>query len=204
MFYCLIEVMRVFLIRHGETEHNVEGGITGQLDIPLNEYGVEQAEKLAERLKNENFDAAYSSDLERTYKTTKIVSGRQNLHPEEFKEFREMDFGTVEGKPKEVFGRMADESNKERHFYTPPDGESTHEAGQRFLGKLEDLSENHENDKILVGGHSVALKATLMRILDLKGEYYGKLNLGNTSITELELEEGGWKLIRVNDTAHLE
>lgn len=55
--------MKVFVIRHGETEHNVEGGITGQLDIQLNQYGREQAEKLAERLETENFDAAYSSDF---------------------------------------------------------------------------------------------------------------------------------------------
>ena len=197
--------MHVFLIRHGETEHNVEGGITGQLDIPLNEYGVEQAEKLAERLEKENFDAAYSSDLERTYETTKIVAEKQNLHPEEFKEFREMDFGVVEGKPKDAWRTLVAETDEDRHFFAPKEGESTHEAGQRFLGKLEELAEKHQGEKILVGGHSVALKATLMEILDLTGEYYSKFDLGNTSITKIEYsKDGDWKISRINDTAHLE
>lgn len=194
-----------YLIRHGETEHNAEGGITGQLDIPLNEYGVEQAEKLAERLENEGFDAAYSSDLERTYETTRIVAEKQGFHPEEFKEFREIDFGVLEGKPKKAWRTLLKEKNNgDRHFFTPEEGESTYEAGQRFLGKLEELAEKHPGDKVLVGGHSVVLKATIMNILDLTGDYYSKLDLGNTSITELELDENGWKILRVNDTAHLE
>lgn len=192
-----------YLVRHGKTQHNAEGGITGQLDIPLNETGKEQAEKLAERLEKEDFAAAYSSDLERTYETTRIVAGRHGLHPQEYTELREMDFGRVEGKPKKVFRRMADESQEKRYFYSPPGGESTQEAGQRVLEKLEDIGEKHMGEKILVGGHSVALKATLMNILGLS-ENYGKLNLGNTSITELELQEGEWKILRVNDTAHLE
>lgn len=193
-----------YLIRHGETEHNINGGITGQMDIPLNETGKKQAEKLAERLEKESFDAAYSSDLERTYETTRIVAEKHGLHPQEYTELREMDFGTVEGKPKETFRRMADESDKDRHYFSPPEGESTHEAGERFLEKLEELSENHPDGKILVGGHSVVLKAVLMEILELKGKQYGKLNLGNTSITELEFEGKEWKIQRVNDTAHLE
>lgn len=193
-----------YLIRHGETEHNVEGGITGQLDISLNNTGKLQAEKLAERLEKEDFDAAYSSDLERTYETTKVVAEKHDLHPQEYREFREMDFGKLEGKPKEVFREMADESDEDRHFYRPPEGESTHEAGKRFLEKLGELAEKHQGGKILVGGHSVVLKAVLMEILDLKGEYYGKLNLGNTSITELEILDEDWKILRVNDTAHLE
>lgn len=196
--------MKVFLIRHGETEHNVEGGITGQLDIPLNQYGREQAEKLAERLETENFDAAYSSDLERTYETTEIVAEKQNLHPEEFKEFREMDFGVLEGEPKEAWRTLVADTDEDRHFFAPKEGESTHEAGQRFLEKLEELSEEHFGEKILVGGHSVVLKSVVMEIFGLSGDYYSKLDLGNTSITEIELYENGWKVLRLNDTAHLE
>jgi broad specificity phosphatase PhoE len=197
-------VKTFYLIRHGETEHNKEGGITGQLDIPLNETGKQQAEKLAERLENEDFDAAYSSDLERTYETTRIVAERHGLHPEEYKEFREVDFGVVEGKPKEVFRKLADESGSDRHFFTPEEGESTHEAGQRFLGKLEELAEEHPEEKVLVGGHSVAMKSVLMEILGLK-RHYGKFNLANTAIIELEFSgDEGWSIVRVNDAAHLE
>lgn len=197
--------MRAFLIRHGETEHNKEGAITGQTDVSLNQKGVEQAEKLAQRLENEDFDAVYSSDLERTYETTKIVAEKQGLHPERFKEFREMDFGDLEGDPKSTWGEKVENSDIERHLLRPENGETIEEVSERFIGKLDELRESRDNEKVLVGGHSVAIKASLMKVLGLEGDEYKKLDLGNTGITELEYdEEYGWKVLRMNDTAHLE
>lgn len=198
--------MRVLLIRHGETEHNKDDSITGQLDVSLNKYGVEQAEKAAERLKKSDFDAAYSSDLERTYETTKIVSEKHGLHPEQYREFRERAFGEYEGRPKDDWREVVRNHDGERHELKPEDGESLKEVGERFVGKLNELQEKHgEEDKILVGGHSVAIKASILDILDLTGDYYSKIELGNTGLTELEYsKKHGWKIIRINDTAHLE
>jgi len=197
--------MKVFLIRHGETQHNKEGAITGQADVSLNKKGLEQAEKLAERLEKEGFDAAYSSDLERTYETTKVVAEAQSLHPERFKEFREMDFGELEGEPKSTWGEKVKNSELERHVVRPENGETIEEVGERFVGKLDELRKNREDEKVLVGGHSVAIKASMMKVLGLEGDEYKKLDLGNTSITELEYDERyGWKVLRLNDTAHLE
>ena len=194
-----------YLIRHGETEHNLEGGITGQMDISLNEKGILQTEKLAERLEDEEFDAACSSDLERTFETTKTVAGKHSLEVESFEEFREMDFGVFEGKHKSEFREALDSSETDNHFFTPENGESSYEAAERFLSRLEDIQEDHSDGKILVGGHSVVIKSVLMNILDLTGKYYRKFNLENTSITEIEYnEENGWEILRVNDTAHLE
>lgn len=197
--------MRVFLVRHGETEHNVDDSITGQLDVSLNKTGREQASKLAERLSKIDFAEAYSSDLERTYETVKIISEKHDLRPQRFKEFREMDFGVYEGQHKSEFRKDIDSSEGDKHFFVAEGGESSHEAGERFLDKLDELKERHRNDTVLVGGHSVVLKSVLMNILDLSGGYYRKLNLGNTSITELIYDDDiGWQIIRVNDTAHLE
>lgn len=196
---------RFFLVRHGETEHNVNEGITGQKDISLNSKGRTQAEKLAERLEKEDFDAGYSSDLERTFETTRIVAEKQDLDIEKTEAFREMSFGVFEGKHKSDFRETVYNSDTDSHFFTPERGESSYEAGERFLDKLEELKEKHKSGKILVGGHSVVMKSVIMNILDLTGEYYRKLNLGNTSITELKYDtELGWTIKRVNDTAHLE
>ncbi|WP_414836569.1 histidine phosphatase family protein [Candidatus Nanohalococcus occultus] len=198
--------MRVILIRHGETEHNAKDSITGQLDVSLNKYGVEQAEKAANRLEKYSFDAAYSSDLERTYETTKIIAERHGLEPQRYKEFRERGFGEYEGKPKDDWRKVVREHDGDRHFLKPDGGESLREVGQRFVGKLDELREKHgEDETILVGGHSVALKATMMEILNLSGEGYNKLSQDNTGLTEIKhSEKRGWKLVRMNDTAHLE
>lgn len=198
--------MRVILVRHGETEHNKEDSITGQMDISLNQVGIKQAEKAAERLENEDFTDAYSSDLERTYETTKIIAEKHGLHPERYKEFRERGFGEYEGKPKDNWREVVRNHDGERHHLSPEEGESLKEVGERFVGKLDELQTEHsEDDKILVGGHGVALKATLMEILGLTGDDYNKLDQNNTGLTELEYsEKNGWKIIRMNDTAHLE
>lgn len=201
-----MSLMQVILVRHGETEHNKDDAITGQLDVGLNKYGVEQAEKAAERLESYDFDAAYSSDLERTYETAKIIADKHGLHPEKYKELRERAFGEYEGRPKDDWREVVRNHDGKRHNLTPEDGESLKEVGERFVGKLDELQDLHnESDKVLVGGHSVAIKATVLEILDLSGEYYSKIDLGNTGLTGLEYDDKhGWKLVRLNDTAHLE
>lgn len=199
-------MVRVLLVRHGETEHNKDNAITGQLNVGLNKFGIEQAEKAAERLESWNFEAAYSSDLERTYQTVKIIAERHDLHPEKFKELRERAFGEYEGRSKDDWREMVRNHEGDRNQLKVEGGESLKEVGERFIGKLEDLDQKHnDNDQILVGGHSVAIKASLMKVLGLKGEDYGKLDLGNTGLTVLKSsEKHGWKLIKMNDTAHIE
>ena len=198
--------MRIILVRHGETEHNKGDSITGQMDISLNQVGVKQAEKAAERLRDEDFDATYSSDLQRTYETTKIIAEKHGLHPERYKELRERGFGKYEGKPKDDWREVVRNHDGERHHLSPKEGESLKEVGERFVGKLNDLQKEHsEDDKILVGGHGVALKAGVMEVLGLTGDDYNKLDQNNTGLTELEYsEKHGWKIIRMNDSAHLE
>ena len=199
-------MVRAVLIRHGETEHNKDDTVTGQLDVSLNKFGVEQAEKAAERLENWSFDAAYSSDLERTYETVRIIAERHDLHPEAFEEFRERAFGEFEGRPKDDWREIVRNHDGDRHNLKAEKGESLAEVGERFVGKLDELEQNHDqNSQILVGGHSVAIKASIMKVLGLKGDDYGKLDLGNTGLTVLESSEKyGWKLVKMNDTAHLE
>lgn len=198
--------MRVILVRHGETEHNKEDSITGQMDISLNKAGIKQAEKAAGRLEKEEFADAYSSDLERTYETTKIIAEKHGLHPGRYGDFRERGFGKYEGKPKDEWRKVVRDHRGDRHHLSPEDGESLKEVGERFVGKLNELQKEHgEEDKILVGGHGVAIKASLMEILGLTGDSYNKFNQDNTGITELEYsEKHGWTIIRMNDTAHLE
>lgn len=193
------------MIRHGETEYNKEDKITGQKDIELTDRGREQAEKLAKRLKDIDFNSAYSSDLKRTLKTTRAVAEKHNLHVETSEDLRERSFGKYEGKPKNNWKNIVRKNEDTGNDLAPKDGESLKEAGKRFLGKLDELKQFHQGEDILVGGHGVAIKATILQILDLEGKYYSKLEQNNTAITELNYsEEKVWKIIRMNDFSHLE
>ena len=197
--------MRFLIVRHGETEHNKDDSITGQMDVPLNDYGVEQAEKAADRLERYDFAAACSSDLQRTYETTKIIAERHGLHPERYKEFRERNYGVFEGRHKKEWKKVVSEYDGDDFELSPENGESMKETAQRFLGKLVEISDEHgDEDLVLVGGHGVAIKCVIMEILGLNGKYYRKLATHNTSLTELEYSNSEWRVCRLNDTAHLE
>ncbi|MDD4351847.1 MAG: histidine phosphatase family protein [Candidatus Gracilibacteria bacterium] len=93
--------MKLFLVRHGETDWNVNQLFQGQTDVPLNENGLSQAEDLAFKLKDEGFDAIFSSDLQRALATATIINGYHDLKIQETKLLREKNFGEMEGKLRE-------------------------------------------------------------------------------------------------------
>lgn len=72
--------MRIFLVRHGETDYNKEFKFQGRKDIPLNEFGLKLAVKTAEGLKWIDFDAVFSSPLQRSYVTAQTIVGDRNLN----------------------------------------------------------------------------------------------------------------------------
>ncbi|MBT3406222.1 histidine phosphatase family protein [Candidatus Woesearchaeota archaeon] len=90
--------MRLILTRHGQTEENVKRILQGHMPGKLTPLGIEQAKKLASRLKDENIDAIYSSDLARTADTTKEIA---KFHPDVpvfyVAELREGDLGEYAG-----------------------------------------------------------------------------------------------------------
>ena len=88
--------MKLYLVRHGETSWNIERKVQGQTDIPLNETGVRQAEKVREELKSVAFDICYCSPLIRAKRTAEIVAdGRVDIVIDE--NLKERGFGELEG-----------------------------------------------------------------------------------------------------------
>ncbi len=69
----------LYVVRHGQTDLNKEGRLQGRLGLPLNEYGIQQAERLRDRLKNINFDYVFSSPQERAIQTAEIATGASAL-----------------------------------------------------------------------------------------------------------------------------
>lgn len=90
--------MKVTFVRHGQTDWNVKRKQQGRMDIPLNETGIAQAEKTAELLKDEPFDAVYSSPLIRARQTAQIICRGRNLPIIIEERIIERDMGEFQGK----------------------------------------------------------------------------------------------------------
>ena len=110
--------MKLYLIRHGETENNVKGLFSGWFQAQLTEAGREQARRAGERLRGISFDRVYASDLERTLETAGLIFPGHEVVPKS--DLREIHVGTLGGRP------YADADSLVRHTYdfTPFGGEN--------------------------------------------------------------------------------
>ena len=90
-------MIRLFLIRHGETAWNVLGKYQGQSDVALSENGIKQAERLAANFPVDTLDRVYTSDLIRAAETAQMVAGRFGIPVKKCRDFRDIDFGDWEG-----------------------------------------------------------------------------------------------------------
>lgn len=195
--------MKIIVTRHGETEENKAGIIQGHLPGVLSKLGKEQAEKLAERLRNEKIDLIISSDLNRATNTAKIVA---KFHPDVElildKRLRERFFGNIEGKNKKNLGIP---KNVFISDYVYEDNVVKNEKSflERVEALIEETAKRPENNILLVG-HNGICKAIIGNLLN-RGIKNPKdiIVLNNTSVTIFEKENGMIKLKLLNCTEHL-
>src|SRR5262249_12555185 len=137
------------LARHGETDWNREHRLQGWADPPLNELGREQARELAAALDGEQFDAVYSSDLQRAAETARIVARQLGVaEVVEDPSLREVDLGSWSG-------RLSEEvANLQR-----PDGESREQHRERVVAGVLRLATAHDGETLLIVSHGGSLRA---------------------------------------------
>lgn len=212
----------LYLIRHGQTEINIQPDLVGQQSTSqLTETGRQQAKLLRNRFdkKKTQFDHVFSSDYDRAKDTANIVIGDKNpiiLAPP----LREYDAGGwTHASRKEVHNqmtllRMAAMTNA----FLPPDGESMHMVERRASQWLEEtilynkdmmkqaaerVASNQKPMRIAAFSHGMTIKCLLHYIMGFDQSFTWKLTLENTSICKLHFGASGWRLLTVNDHAHL-
>lgn len=132
--------MKLYMVRHGETDRNKENRVLGRSDFPLNEAGLKQAAAAGEGLKEIVFDAVYSSPMKRALQTAEGIM-EHSAHPVSIvpeDALIEQDFGIFEGVPRD------DETyQSEKHLYFKPfeDGESFLDVAARVYRFLDHLKE---------------------------------------------------------------
>lgn len=191
--------MKIYLIRHGETDQNRKRCLQGRSDIELNEYGRELARKTAEGLKDVGFDMIITSPLKRAKETAEIIRGERNIPLIEEERLVEISFGEYEGLcSKGENYNIPDKDflfffEKPECYHTPPKGESLEEVIDRTGEFLRELvqREDYQDKTILLSTHGCALKAILANVRNtpLK-DFWGEGVHKNCAVSLLEAESG--------------
>ncbi|ALT78485.1 histidine phosphatase family protein [Paucibacter sp. KCTC 42545] len=198
----------VLAVRHGETAWNRAARIQGQLDIPLNEQGLAQAQCLAQALQDEAVDVIYSSDLLRARQTAQAVASLKGLPLILDARLRERAFGVFEGLTwNEIAQRWPAQSEawrKREPDFGAEGGETLSDFYQRSVAAMTALAAAHPGQTILVLSHGGVLDCLhrASRRLSLAAPRSWKL--GNAAINRLLYSPEGFNVIGWNDDSHLE
>ena len=153
-----------YLIRHGETDWNLNGRWQGHADVPLNEMGRVQARRLAERLRSRGpqFDLIYSSDLQRAWETARTIGAALDMAPLPLPALREIDIGTWSGLTNaEVTAQDADSFERIRsgEDLARGGGERFLDLYTRVIAAIERLAEKHPGGKLALVTHGGPVRA---------------------------------------------
>ncbi|TSI10142.1 histidine phosphatase family protein [Lysinibacillus sp. BW-2-10] len=195
--------MEIYFVRHGETEWNKEGRLQGWLNSKLTARGIAQAEKLKMELQNQNFQATYSSPLQRAIQTASILAD-QEIHLDD--RLKEIHLGTWQG-------QLIEELLKDERYdaycnkpamYVPNGGETFEQVTHRMWDFLMDCSNLHQGERILVVTHGVAIRALLVKVMNLpirKIWDFGEID--GTSVTKIVSENGRFIVESIGMTEHI-
>lgn len=168
--------MNLYIVRHGQTNYNIEGRFQGQIDVEMNSTGKEQVNKTSDKLKEIKFDRVYVSPLKRTIDTAKIIT---NEHYIVEKRIIERSFGTLEGKYS-----VPDYEKRIEEFKV----ESVQALEKRVSDFLKDIMNSNANsENILIVTHEAVAQMINKIINNELKENYKKFRLGTGEYIKYEI-----------------
>ena len=180
--------MKLYVVRHGQTDWNLSEKVQGRTDIELNQTGIEQAKQAKENLSEIDFDLVISSPLKRTRKTAEIINEDKNV-PLIFDErLIERGFGDVEGtSPRKtgVFKEVNIWNYNENIKYN--NAETVVEICNRVWNLLDEIKEEYKGKNVLLVTHGGTIKTinAYFNGFDENG-VLPRVEIGNCGIKEYE------------------
>ena len=190
------QVVRLLLVRHGETQWNREGRFQGQIDIPLNENGKRQGEQAGEFLKSVKIDAAVTSSMSRPRETAQCIL---KYHPEvtltERDDLREISHGTWEGKLekeiRELDGPLLDAWQSKPEMVQMPEGENLDDVFERAIAGWNEIVKTAKpGTTTLVVAHDAINKAILCHVVGLGPAAFWNFKQGNGAVSVMDYGSG--------------
>jgi probable phosphoglycerate mutase len=202
------DLTRIFLMRHGQTAWNAEMRIQGQLDIPLDETGLWQAERLGRALQDEAIDVVYSSDLQRARQTAAPLAAALGLTVQADPALRERAFGSFEGSTYAEIEQQWPEAALRWRLrepgFQPGGGEALQDFYARSVQALQMLAARHAGQTIAVVAHGGVLDCVHRAAARIELGAPRTWQLANATINRLLWTAEGLTIVGWNDAGHLE
>lgn len=199
-------MIRLILVRHGETVDNVNGVAQGWSDSPLTEVGREQVGRLARRLREFRPTSIWSSTLPRALTTAKAIAAELEHEVRPLDDLREMNCGRWEGQSF-LDVRTNEAALYERWRRDPaiacPGGESFHDVAVRMKNAIEAiLSERGAGARPVIVSHGTAIRLVTCELIGLPMQLSRKLIQQNAAINIVERRDDDYYLRTWNDSTH--
>lgn len=201
-------MIKLYLVRHGETDGNIKKRYQGSTDVPLNENGLVQAHMLSDYLKDTPFTAIYSSPLCRAKVTADLIAAPHHLDVQTCEDLKEINFGVWEGHTYDEIttlwpGEMEAFYNSDGTL-AAREGESFAHVRDRMTQAVHKLMANHKDgDTVLVVSHGASLRSLLFGLLDLPLRHIWCFEQYNTALSIINYYGDDNTLELLNSTVHL-
>jgi 2,3-bisphosphoglycerate-dependent phosphoglycerate mutase len=191
---------RLILLRHGESQWNLENRFTGWVDVPLSPRGIQEAKDAGEKLRSFTFDRAFTSVLARANETLRLVLdtiGQTGIPIEKDKALNERMYGELQGLNKDETAKKYGEQQvkiwRRSYDVRPPGGESLKDTAERVLPYYEHTIKPCllKGETILVAAHGNSLRALIMQLEQLSRDQVLELNIPTGAPLIYELDNTG-------------
>jgi len=197
----------LYLIRHGETEFNRDGRVQGHTESDLSELGVEQAERVADRLRDVDFAAAYTSPLRRAAETCRIALAPR-IRIEARDGLKEIHLGAWEG---ETASDLRTKYPREvKQWFVNPSAvqiegaETIDQFRQRVTTTIESILKDHVDEVCAVVAHGGVICTYLTSVLGMASDDIWRFKIRNGSVTRLIYPRGIGRIDLLGDVHHLD
>jgi alpha-ribazole phosphatase len=201
-------MVKLFLVRHGETAWNKFYRYQGHTDVPLSEEGFRQAQLVAGRLKAKPLTAVYASDLSRARQTAEIIAAGHGLTVITDPALREVDYGLWEGltlaEINAKYPGLRDKWLADPENMAVPGGESLGAVRDRAVAFIEKIRPQHPDGNVVAVTHGGLIAMLLLTYLNEDVNFLRKFFARNTNVSRIDFADSGVKVVYWGDASHLD
>ncbi len=195
--------MKLYLVRHGQTDMNKEKLYYGWTDCPINEVGKKQAETLYGFFKNVEYHKVITSDLKRSVETAEIITKGKNIVFDKRTAFRELNFGLWEGKHyktlKKEYPEAFEQWGKDWKNFCIPEGEAFFTFYERIRKELKKvIAETAEEENVLLVTHNGVMSAMLCVLTGAGYDGFWKFFLEQETYSLVSVKNGMIIIEKIN------